>query len=368
MESEQYQGFPALCRYHEIVANFLSETKKQQSEKDFNYVRCSEDIEDLRNRIPSLSEMDQSVLLQDDILSCSNPFQLLLYLALNTQWILLENVRTDDLTNTSNYPKFQSNLKLFSSQIFYEMMTNLELKEEIRSLIRTLAIYFYIRVPGACKLSMEVIFLNIEKLPPVRIGQSVNSECLDFYRSLTSSSVVSDAFSMVDQNVTLDDLFSRVSNYSYYAFFPAELYGLTTIGDIVFATYSFNIGDCLGMAATIITLLHESAHLMHRYRRDQSSYLVLTPKSCKQTGAEYNSEMGDFVEKMIFGERMELINISSADFLLDRNNWNLSTEEFQTRLKSKYKEGKHKGQADTKVGKGNSGYIHRGRCGMAINV
>ncbi|CAG9332826.1 unnamed protein product [Blepharisma stoltei] len=96
---------------------------------------------------------------------------------------------------------------------------------------------------------------------------------------------------------------------------------------------------------------------------------MLSPKSCKQTGIEYDSEMDDFVENLIFGERMELINISSAAFLLTRNNWNLSKQEFHTGLKQQYQEGKKQGQADTKVGKGNSSsYIHRGRCGMAVYV
>ncbi|CAG9332825.1 unnamed protein product [Blepharisma stoltei] len=146
MESTIYQEFVALCQYHEIVNNFISETIKQESEKDSNYSHCCEDIRELRNRFSSLLEMDQSDLLQNGILSCRNPFQLLLYLALNSQWNLLENVNTDDLIDGV----FQSNIEFFSSQKFYEIMTNLELNEEIRSLIRTLAIYFYIRVPDAC--------------------------------------------------------------------------------------------------------------------------------------------------------------------------------------------------------------------------
>ncbi|CAG9332756.1 unnamed protein product [Blepharisma stoltei] len=363
MESTAYQYFKALCKYHEFVNNFISETINQESEKDNNYFRCSEHIRELRNKFSSLLEIDQSELLQDDILSCRNPFKLLFNLALNSQWNLLGNL--DDFTNEECYWKFKTNLELFSSQKFYEMMTNLELNEEIRSLIRTLAIYFYIRIPSAWILNMDGIFRNKNK--PKRIAQSKNSkQCLDFYRSLTSNSIVSDAFSRIDPNVSLDNLFSRVSDCSYYAAFPTELCGLTTIGDIVFVNKSFNLKDPTSWAATLIILLKESAHLMWRYCRGQSSYLMLTPKSSKQTGIEYNSEMGDFVEELIFGEKMVKINFSSAKFLLNRNNWDLSKEEFQMGLKMKYQEGKSKRQPVTKVRKGNSSTIYLGRCGMAL--
>ncbi|CAG9332751.1 unnamed protein product [Blepharisma stoltei] len=367
MESTAYEYFEALRKYHKIVNDFISETINQESEKDNNYFNFSQDIERLRKECSNLLEMDQSEILQDDILSCRNPFQLLLYLALNSQWNLLENVGLDILTNEACYPTFQINLKLFSSQEFYETMTDLELNEITRSLKRTLAIYFYIHVSGSCILHMDKIYRD--KNYPARITESENQQCLNFYRSLTSNSIVSDAFSMIDSNVSLDDLFIRVCDCSYYAVFPPELYGLTTIGDIVFVNDSFSNCNSLGKAATLIILLHESAHLIYRYRRNQSSYLEITPKSCNQAGTKNKSEMGDFAEKLIFGKRLVKINRFSASFLLNRDNWNLSKECFQEGFKMRYKEGKRQGQTDIKVGKGNSSLsIHIGRCGMALNV
>ncbi|CAG9332753.1 unnamed protein product [Blepharisma stoltei] len=367
MESTAHEYFEALCKYHEIVNHFISETVNQKSAKDQCYINHSQDIERLKTECSNLLEKDQSEILQDDILSCRNPFQLLLHLAFNSQWDLLKNVDLSIFTNRACYPTFQNNLKLFSSQEFYETMIDLESSEINRSLKRTMAIYFYIRVSGACLLHMGYIYEDAKN--PKRISQSENLECLNFYRSLTSNCIVSEAFSMINSSVSLDELFSRVCDCSYYADFPPELYGLTTIGDLVFVNRSFSNGNNLGMAATLIILLHESAHLMHRYRRNQSSYLEITPKSCNQAGIKNKSEMGDFVEKLIFGKRLVEINSSSADFLLDRDNWSLSKECFQEGFKMSYKEGKNQGQTDIKVGKGNSSLsIHIGRCGMALSV
>ncbi|CAG9311765.1 unnamed protein product [Blepharisma stoltei] len=172
-----------------------------------------------------------------------------------------------------------------------EYLTDQNLNDEIKALVRTLALYFYIRAhDGSIALNLNLFIDKKYKWKLCKIIQN-NRKLESFLRNLYHTSICKKVFKNIiieeDESAfeaKLTELFNYVIEKSYYVHLPRGLYGLTAIDHRIYISSEYTPEkeedeeeeeeeveedeeeeekeDELWFDATLIILLHEIAHLL----------------------------------------------------------------------------------------------------------
>jgi len=238
------------------------------------------------------------------------------------------------------------------------------------SVIRTALLYFYIRAEHYVRLDAFMIDIKDNVYATLRQISRVSPRAINLLMSIMNSPVILDAYSQLGTSTNIQDLFSRIRDNSFFVFYPNDLYGMTLVGNFVAVTANFRAGDDLSVSCTLLTLLHEAAHLSSRLN-DPLAYFEITPiKLTKFKGqTQMEEENGWHFETLLFGEAPERIYIDGAKFLVDLESWNLPLKDFQSEFKSRQSIGEETGQRSMAVAKGGEsrGYMVRGDCGLSMH-
>jgi len=359
-----------------------------------------------------------------DLLQEQNVVNVLLYSAVAIQWPSLNPTvlfSDSDIADGAAFNRFAINRMMLNFLILstpecIDFLTDQNIEPEIKTLIRTLALYFYIRAHGGS------IILNLDLFRDEKYDYKIckiiqdNRKLEEFLKNLIHTSICKKIFKNIineeDESAfefKLEELFNYAIDNSYYANLPKGLYGLTALDRKIFISSEYkekeqvrveedikieevkneeekkeeekdevekikeklnNIeADEFRFGPTLIILLHEIAHLSTRLWRNQISYFIITPRELKCPSDSENSygELGDYLESLLFYTRLKRLYSGAIPFLLNIENWNLPLDTFKDIFKTKQQ--KRKARKDKYCtlsrGKGTGNYVKFGRCGMS---
>ncbi|CAG9311763.1 unnamed protein product [Blepharisma stoltei] len=177
-----------------------------------------------------------------DLLQEENVVPVMLYSAVVFQWPSLyqgvlfsaKNFHNGTAFNKCTINRMKNNLGILSTYEYFEFLTNQNINDEIKTLIRTLALYFYIRVfCGSMRLNFNQFMKKSYKWEICKIIQN-NGELEAFLRYLYKTNICKVVFKSIiteeDESIfeaKLEQIFNYVIENSYYAHLPRGLNGLT---------------------------------------------------------------------------------------------------------------------------------------------
>ncbi|CAG9311769.1 unnamed protein product [Blepharisma stoltei] len=433
-----------LFRYNKIVMSLIRKStveapmlkrRVNNKNKTINISKWSVEYSDLTSKVDSIKALCPAFFVQDndsvmnlDLLQEQNVVHVLLYSAVMIQWPSLDPTvlySVDDINNGTVFDKYainriRSNLKILSKNNCINFLTNRNIDYEIKTLTRTLALYFYIRAcGGSITLNLDLLKGGEYEWKICKIFQK-NGELEGFLRNIYHTSICKEVYRNIiraeDENdfeAKLKELFDYVIENSYYAHLPRGLYGLTAIGRKIFISSKYmekkeeikveeeedeeeeeeedeeeeeenkedeeeeeeeedsdNSSEYkFGFGPSLIILLHEIAHLSSRFWERQNSYFIITPKKFKSPSDPENSygEIGNYLESLLFGDRLQALYSGGEDILLDIENWNLPIGEFQAEFLNMQELSKRSGSKACILSRGNeiANCVKFGRCGMS---
>ncbi|CAG9311771.1 unnamed protein product [Blepharisma stoltei] len=411
-----------LFRYNKIVIDLIQESTVEapMSEKEnqnctYNkkytidiskwsseYLDLTSQVESIKALYPAFFVENNDSVMNLDLLQEQNVFHVLLYSAVMLQWYSLDpkilfsadNFARGYAFNKSSIKRMKSNLRILSNPKCIKFLTDQNLNNEIKALVRTLALYFYIRAHGG-SITLN-LFLFIDKKYKWKLCKIIqnNRKLEDFLRNLYHTSVCKEVYKRIipaeNESVygyKLAELFDYVIENSYYAHLPRGLYGLIAIDHKIFISSEYmeekeedkedeedeeekeEKEDEFEFGPTLIILLHEIANLSSRFWELQNSYFRITPREYKNPSDPGRSyiEIGDYLESLLFGDKLQGLYSGGVEVLLNIDNWNLPIDEFRSYF--------HIMQEDCRAnrnpvctltrGNGIANCVKFGRCGMS---
>ncbi|CAG9311764.1 unnamed protein product [Blepharisma stoltei] len=250
---------------------------------------------------------------------------------------------------------------------------------------------------------------NNRKLEALLRNLCYTSVCKEVFKNI----IIEEDESIFEAKLT--ELFNYVAENSYYAHLPKGLHGVTAIGCKIFISSKYlkkiedeeeekkekekeeekeeekkeekkeakkvnelevrlrrdlkKLEDRFRWSPTLKILLHEIAVLSTRFWEQQTSYFRIAPREYINPSNPRKSykDIGDYLESLLFGDRLKSLYRGGAEILLNIHNWNLPIDRFQ----SKFLEW----QEDSKAYGGNfyllwsrkieANCVTFGRCGMS---
>ncbi|CAG9311768.1 unnamed protein product [Blepharisma stoltei] len=375
------------------------------------YSDLTSQVDSIKTLYPAFFVQDNDSVMNLDLLQEQNVVHVLLYSAVMLQWSSLNPAvffSVDDLNNGTAFDSFaidkmKFNLDMLSDYKCIDFLTNQNIDNEIKTLTRTLALYFYIRAHGgSITLDLDLLKGKEYEWKICKIFQK-NGELEGFLRNIYHASICKEVYRKIiraddesDFEAKLAELFNYVIENSYYANLPQGLYGLTAIGHKIFISCeytpekeeekvketeekkkeeeekpkdSYNKSYQFGFGPTLIILLHEIAHLSSRFWEQQTSYFRITPRDCKSPSDPERSygEIGNYLETQLFGDRLQALYFGGEEILLNIENWNLPIGEFQAEFLNMQEYCKARGGKACILSRGNgiANCVKFGRCGMS---
>ncbi|CAG9311774.1 unnamed protein product [Blepharisma stoltei] len=384
------------------------------------YSDLTSQVESIKALYPDFFIENNDLVMNLDLLQEQNVIHILLYSAVMLQWLSLNPTvlfSVDDLNKGTVFDKFainrmRVNLVILSSCEGINCLTNQNLNDKIKTLARTLALYFYIRAQGG-SITLNLNLLRDENYEwKIRQIFQKNGKLEAFLRNLYHTSICKEVYRKIipaenesDFEAKLEELFNYVIENSYYAHLPTGLYGLTAIGRKIFISceytpekeevkvveeekkkekevnkeeaknvrnvevlnnyseYKFRFGP------TLIILLHEIAHLSSRFWEQQNSYFRITPRDYKSPSDPERSygEIGNYLETLLFDDRLQALYSGGEEVLLKIRNWNLPIERFKAKFLKQQEDSKAMGGKACILSRGNglANCVKFGRCGMS---
>ncbi|CAG9311767.1 unnamed protein product [Blepharisma stoltei] len=416
----------------------IEECSAYSEEYTIDIPKWSVEYSDLTSQVDSIKTLYPTFFVQDndsvmnlDLLQEQNVVHVLLYSAVMLQWPSLHTTvffSVDDINKGTTFDEIEidrmkRNIGILSKSECFDFLTNQNIDNEIKTLTRTLALYFYTRAHGgSITLDLDLlegreyewkirkIFQNNRKLERFLRNLYHTKICKEVYRKIIRADDESDF------EAKLEELFNYVIEDSYYANLPKGLYGLTAIGRKIFISCEYTpekeeekvketeekkkeeekekekeenkeetknvskaeikergaytkAGYQFGFGPTLIILLHEIAHLSSRFWEQQTSYFRITPRDYKSRSDPETSygEIGNYLESLLFGDRLQALYRGGEKALLKISLWNLPIDKFQAEFLKWQEYSKARGGKACILSRGNgiANCVKFGRCGMS---
>ncbi|CAG9311777.1 unnamed protein product [Blepharisma stoltei] len=390
------------------------------------YSELTSQVDSIKALYPDFFVENNDPVMNLDLLQEQNVVHVLLYSAVMFQWPSLDPVvffSADDINkgtafNKTSIDRMKLNLEMLSNYECIDFLVNQNFDDEIKTLLRTLALYFYIRANGgSITLNLNCFIDKKYKWEICKIFQK-NGKLETFLRNLYHTSVCKEAYKRIilaedesDFEAKLEQLFDYAIEHSYYANLPKGLYGLTAIGRKIFISSEYTqkkeeeteekkkneeekekeekkeeekiLSELeakardvnkeeefeFGFGPTLIILLHEIAHLASRFWAQQNSYFIITPRDIKSKSDPERSygERGDYLETLLFGDRLQALYRRGEEVLLNIENWNVPIDDFQSEFLNMQEFSKANGGKACILSRGNeiTNCVKFGRCGMS---
>lgn len=205
---------------------------------------------------------------------------------------------------------------------------------------------------GLMKMSEETMhFVSILEDEAIQLELSsfeqVSGERRNYAAPFLQSRAVKEAYALL--NLAIID-FEIWGNQVYYAAISGA-HGVTLFGGFVLVKQKYSDTDDYALLGFLITLVHESAHLLRRGTKGQYNIEKLTPtkkegsrdpykagipgndKSSYITCSETDHGEGGFqLEEVLFGKTITAVTRQQQAYLLDSTNWQQPLNEFRRAL------------------------------------
>ncbi|CAG9334522.1 unnamed protein product [Blepharisma stoltei] len=338
MESEKEKLIQAFIDYNVIFMEFVREVNTnfkgwRRIYETFNYR-----VEDLKRQYAEVLEENEFMVTGYDLLSANKDWlKVILYYAFNQHW--KEFYRPYEyFKNKRHKNDLISYMNALISTEFLDLALNNTDDELLTSVLRTSMLYFYTKAPNSWVIQFNQLRDNFKSSVFIRGDLEIKERL----RELSQKSVILSAFgqlkalySDLEITSTCQELFNYTADNFCYCPLPSNLYGLTAYGNHIFINTSLRPYSSNQQVASLITLIHECAHLSWRIGKDRNIYFNNTPTReimyGKQNATE--SEIGNQFEFLVFGTNLKQINDYSVEFLWNIENWDLPHDEFKKRLR-----------------------------------
>ncbi|CAG9311773.1 unnamed protein product [Blepharisma stoltei] len=124
-----------------------------------------------------------------------------------------------------------------------------------------------------------------------------------------------------------------------------------------------------GFGPTLIILLREIASLASRFWEQQNSYFRITPREYESPSDPVRRyvTIGDYLESLLFGDRLQTLYRGGEEALLNIDIWNLPIDVFQSEFQNMQEASKARGGKACILSRGDglANCAKFGRCGMS---